>query len=508
VSAITTGDPAAIRAYLAGERFYRASEWDSAVAAFQRAVAADTAFALAHYKTARAILWTAGVNDEIARRSAGLAYRYGDRLPTRERTLVVAQELRFSGSEAEADDTLLSYLDRYPDDPEAWFVIVDNEYHRREEEDPLRDARTPPAERVRPFDRVLRLDPTYTPALVHPLGIALQGDSALIAQYVSALRAAAPGNRVAQEAYGAVAHAILNPGDVDALIRALALVLGLDTSSRDLAWQVRNASEAPVARLTLTLPAADQRALLEWLRRHVDENTRDVFLINLLGRLLGASGRLSDLWRTLELPEIQAIVSSGSTQRMTLVPSDLGYIDLDYYDRVGRGLTAGARLRVEILAAIDRADPDALRDVIERARARARETDAPIWEVRAQAAEGFLQALEGESVTGLARVDTALVHFSGQTEPFRFRWVDWMTRYPETRAQARQILELIWPGDPSYSVPSFYLLGRVLEAEGESAAAISSLRKFVEAVADADSGLLLQTRVDSARAALRRLGEG
>jgi tetratricopeptide (TPR) repeat protein len=508
VSAITTGNPAAIRAYLQGERFYRASQWDSAVAAFQRAVSADTAFALAHYKTARALLWTRGTNNELARQSADLAYRYGDRLPTRERTLVLAQQMRLTGQQAEADDTLRSYLDRYPDDPEAWFVVIDNEYHRRSEGDPLADALIPADERLRPFDRVLRLDPTYTPALVHPLGMALEsGDSAIIARYVSALRDAAPANTVAQEAYEAVADAILSPGELGALTRALALVLRLDTSSRDLTWQVRYASEDPLARLTFTLPAAGQRELLVWLRQRLDENPRDAYRVSLLGRLLIASGRLSDSWQTIDSPEIQAVIPSGYTQRASLMPSDLGYVDHDYYERAGRELSTGQRLRVEFLAAIDHADPDGLREVIERSQARERETDAPIWGVRARAGEGFLQALEGEPVAGLARVDSALVHFSGQTEPFRFRWVDWLTRYPETRAQARPILEVTWPGEPAYSVPNLYLLGRVLEADGELAAAINNFRRFLEVVADADSGLLLQARVDSARAALLRLGE-
>jgi tetratricopeptide (TPR) repeat protein len=275
VSAITTGNPAAIRAYLQGERFYRASQWDSAVAAFQRAVAIDSAFALAHYKTARALLWTSGANAEWARQAADLAYRYGDRLPTRERTLVLAQQLRLTERRAEADDTLRAYLNRYPDDPEAWFVMVDNQFHQRAESDPLGDALMPPEERLRPFDRVLQLDPTYTPALIHPLEISLEvGDSALIDRYLSAVRVAAPTNSAAQEAFEAVAAALRDPEDLETFTAALALVLRLETSSRDLTWQVSYAAENPLTRVALTLPATSQDELVAWLRARVEEHWR------------------------------------------------------------------------------------------------------------------------------------------------------------------------------------------------------------------------------------------
>jgi tetratricopeptide (TPR) repeat protein len=507
VSAITTGNPAAIRAYLQGERFYRASQWDSAVAAFQRAVAADSAFALAHYKTARALLWTSSANSEWARQAADLAYRHGDRLPTRERTLVLYQQLRLTERWDEAQDSLRAYLSRYPDDPEAWFVIVDSEYHRRAESDPLAEVLTPPEERLRPFDRVLQLDPTYTPALIHPLEIALDsGDSALINRYLEAVRVAAPANTMLQEAYVAVSDALLNPGDLEALTAALTLVLRLDSSSRDLTWQLRNAAQNPLTRVALTLPAGDQGELIAWLRARVGEDPLDQARVILLGRLLAATGRLAAGWQMIDTLDFQAVIPSSYRQRATLLPSDLGYVDQDYYDREGRELSAGARLRVEFLDAIDRANPDGLRDVIARARARELETDAPIWGIRARAGEGFLLSLEGDPVAGLARVDSALQRYSWQTEPFRFRWVDWLTRYPDTRAQARPILELTWPGDPAYVVPGFYLLARMLEADGDTSGASRSYQRFVEIVSSADPGLLLQARVDSARAAMQRLG--
>jgi len=506
VAAITTGNPAAIRAYLQGERFYRASQWDSAVAAYRRAVSADSAFALAHYKTARALLWTSGSNADQVREAADLAYRYGDRLPTRERILVTAQELRLTGHGAEASDSLEEYLNRYPDDPEGLFVVVDEEYHRREESDPLGAFLTPAEEKLSPFDRVLRLDPTYTPALIHPLDISLEsGDSALIARYLAAVRVAAPTDSVAQRTHEAVARALRNPEDLVRLIDALGLILEVDPSIHDLAWQVRRAAEVPLTRAAITLPAENQHELVTWLRARVEEDPSDESALIMLVRLHVAAGRLDDVWQLLDAPEMQAVVTPGLRQRAHLGPSDVGYVDVGYYDREGIELSPGARLRVEFLAAMDRANRDGLQDVIERAAAREHEVGAPIWGVRARAGEGFLRALDGEPATGLARVDSALVDHNWQTEPFRFRWLEWLARYPETRARAMPILGMEWPGDPVFGVPWLYILGRVLEAEGDRVGALRSYRRFVDILSGADEGLLVQVRVDSARAAILRL---
>ena len=498
VSAITTGNPVAIRAYLQGERFYRSSQWDSAVAAFERAVSSDSAFALAHYKTARALLWTSGTNAERAREAADLAYRYSDRLPRREKTLVLAQQLRFSGGEAEARDSLQEYLSRYPDDPEAWFVVVDADFHRRDEFDPFGTALTSPEDRVRPFDRVLQLDPTYTPALIHPLEISLEvGDSALIDRYLAAVQVAAPMDTAAQRALQAVAEALRNPDDLQDLVEGLSRVLVIDPSQRNLSWQVRRAAETPLTRVALFVSPENQRELLAWLRARVEEDPRDGYRVALTGRLLIASGRLDVAWQLRSMP--------GFRERGLLMASDLGYVDLDYYDRAGVELSPDERLRVELLAAIDQAKAEGLRDVIERARAREVEVDAPIWGVRARAGEGFLRALEGEPISGLAQVDSALVHFDRQSEPFRFRWLDWLARYPETRSQALPILELSWPGDPMYDIPLLCVRGQASEAEGDTGGAVLSYRRFLEILSGADTGLLVQARVDSARAAMRRL---
>ena len=54
-------------------------------------------------------------------------------------------------------------------------------------------------------------------------------------------------------------------------------------------------------------------------------------------------------------------------------------------------------------------------------------------------------------------------------------------------------------------MPRLYVHGRTLEAEGDTRGALRSYRRFVDILSGADERLLVQARVDSARAAIRRL---
>jgi tetratricopeptide (TPR) repeat protein len=185
VSGITTGNVDAIRAYLRGQQYYRRSQWDSALVAFQGAVDADSAFALAHYRLGLTYGWSlkhGGFGSRDARRHAELALRYADRLPPRGRMLVVSHHL-FEQGDIAAHDTMVQYVKRYGGDAEGWYMLGDIRYH----------ARTLLAldldELFEPFDRVLELDPSLAPALIHPLELSLTyDDSARYNRYLTNLR--------------------------------------------------------------------------------------------------------------------------------------------------------------------------------------------------------------------------------------------------------------------------------------------------------------------------------
>jgi TolB-like protein len=183
LSAITTESPAALRAFLRGEQFARASQWDSARLSFERAVALDSTFALAHMRLSEAYGWSELLGSEAARQHSLAAERFADRLPARERALVVAHRLHEDGDPAAAD-SLAAYTARYPDDAVALRMLGDVRFHA------MAALGATAAEILEPFEAAQRLDPSYAPAYQHPLEIALILDDTVgFQRYRSALAA-------------------------------------------------------------------------------------------------------------------------------------------------------------------------------------------------------------------------------------------------------------------------------------------------------------------------------
>jgi TolB-like protein len=505
VAAITTGVPQAIRAYLEGARLYRASRWGAAKVAFERAVAADSLFASAHYMLARTLQWMTleGRDDEV-RGELDFAKRYSDRLPARERTLLYALEVGVT-SRDEANDTLRDYLDRYPDDPEAAFILADNQFHIDESGGGITRFTRTVSERISGFDRVLDRDPSFVPALIHPLELSLaSGDTVLIQRYMARLEIAAPNDSVALETYRAAAYAYHNPADVEALKHALSLVQRTDDAN-DLAWQARMALAAPLTRLAILRPAAQQRELIDWALSRLD-GSGDARFQEFTLLLLNASGRVREAGELLHSYYEQVRPGRDPRTGYALMPIYLGYVDPSFYQRPEYDyVSEDAALRAQVLYAIDRGDRVAIRDAARSARDYSERSGAPFWSDVADAGEGFLRALNGEPEAGLAQVEAALGHFNRQSEPFWFRWLDWMSSYPETRADAVPMLQRSWPLDPVYEAPRQYLLGRAAAAEGDAESGRRAYQLFVDLVAGADSRFRVDARVDSARAAIDHL---
>jgi len=116
-AAFTTRSLPALKSYLKAEQHFRAVRLDSAIAGFQRAVADDSGFALAHYRMAVAALWgnrAAQVDPALDR-----ALRLAGRLPDRDRALVGALDAFRRGVPDTAERRYRSILREYPDDLEA-----------------------------------------------------------------------------------------------------------------------------------------------------------------------------------------------------------------------------------------------------------------------------------------------------------------------------------------------------------------------------------------------------
>lgn len=161
----STASPEALRAYLEGERAFRAGEYTRARDAFLAAVAADSLYALAHYRLSVTAGWVAdGQNyQQAAHRALALA----DRLTEHDRLLVHAHVAYVERSADEAEQLYRGILRQYPDDAEAWYNLGEVLFHAN----PLRGRPLAAAEVA--FRRTEALTGHSTEALSHLYAIRL-----------------------------------------------------------------------------------------------------------------------------------------------------------------------------------------------------------------------------------------------------------------------------------------------------------------------------------------------
>jgi DNA-binding SARP family transcriptional activator len=159
VSAHTTEDLAALKAYLSGEQHFRAGHFFEAAEAFQQAVEKDPEFALSHHRLAAS--WAACAVPELARASAAAAYDRRARLSIHDRLMVEAQSAWLDGDAEKAEASYNKVVERYPDDVEAWFHLGDLKIHHN----PYRGHSI--REALPALRRAANLDPDHLNTLGH-----------------------------------------------------------------------------------------------------------------------------------------------------------------------------------------------------------------------------------------------------------------------------------------------------------------------------------------------------
>lgn len=164
IAAMTTGNLDALRHFLEGERALRETRYAEAIARFERAVEADSAFALAYYRMAVAAGWTE--RRELLQRAIGSALRHQDRLAVRERSLLEAYAAQWAGRFVEAERRYREIVASYPSDLEAWYELGEVVLHQS----PLLGIPVPDTRE--PFERTLALDPSHGAALYHLADVA------------------------------------------------------------------------------------------------------------------------------------------------------------------------------------------------------------------------------------------------------------------------------------------------------------------------------------------------
>jgi class 3 adenylate cyclase/tetratricopeptide (TPR) repeat protein len=222
---VTTTSLPALKAYLEGEIHYRRSDFDAAIPAYERAVESDSTFALANARLTEAYGWAEAIQSDLGEEAIERAARFADRLPERDAILVRASWALTHGS-LDGVESLREAVRRYPDDPEAWYLLGDTYFHLGKAA--LVDWR----QSDEAFAHAIELDPRYAPAYIHRIDWALrQADSARAAELLAAYGRIAGGSRYHARYRLAFDLAFGEPG---ARARALAALETLDPATANL----------------------------------------------------------------------------------------------------------------------------------------------------------------------------------------------------------------------------------------------------------------------------------
>ncbi|RME00090.1 MAG: serine/threonine protein kinase, partial [Calditrichaeota bacterium] len=155
IAEITTGNLEAYQNFFRGEQLLNRMEFEKAEAAYRRAIALDSLFALAYYRLAYVKGWQLGT-EQPAGAPLQKAIALMDRLPAPERFLLRAEKSRLEHG-LQAYLQVLKQMEKiYPDHKEMLFNIGDAYTHL----DRMREA-------LPYLRRVVEMDPTFGRALQH-----------------------------------------------------------------------------------------------------------------------------------------------------------------------------------------------------------------------------------------------------------------------------------------------------------------------------------------------------
>jgi tetratricopeptide (TPR) repeat protein len=219
LAAHTTTSLPALKAYLDGEAALRDLRFGPGLEAYQRAVAADSGFALAWYRLSIAAEWL--VRSDLAHDAAERAVRFAHRLPARDSLLLRAMLAGRLGDIEEAEPIYRRILAARPDDIEAWVQLGEMLFHYG----PMRGR--PADDSRQAWYRVAALEPGLVSPLMHLTRLAARagrlGELDSLRLTLDAIRAGEPG---AAEDRGDLLEVetlqAFTTGDVAAQDRALA----------------------------------------------------------------------------------------------------------------------------------------------------------------------------------------------------------------------------------------------------------------------------------------------
>jgi len=174
-----TDSPEGLLAFLEGEVAFREYRLRDARDAYERAIAADSAFAFAHLRLVEVARWGATFSFPAQQEHQAAAARHVDRLT--ERSAIPVRAAQASG--VEQQDILRDAVRRYPDDAILWYELGESLIHTSAGFPRLDDIRTA-------FIRALELEPDRPASHPHVIHLAFSesADTARIGRLVTEFR--------------------------------------------------------------------------------------------------------------------------------------------------------------------------------------------------------------------------------------------------------------------------------------------------------------------------------
>jgi len=490
LASLTTDSIDALRSYLEGERYYRRTEWDSALSAYTRAVETDSTFALAHLRRAQVFGWIGGYGNKDAHEAVAAGVRFAKRLPPRDRRLMAAYQLFDQGKPASID-TLRAFLADYPADVEGWFLLGEAMFHTKS----FRPSAPDSIAAV--FDSVLRRDSTLFPALIHPMELGvIYRDSTRFARYFSEYSRTAPAGKVS--AMRTTANLLWGPAPTAKALGAAWTEQGswlLQATNSAYFWdQATSDSIAPrFARLQQAGPRSP-----EFLAAALAARAN---MLAGLGRWRDAKVLVDSL---VPLNRGEALGVQAWAMALGLAPG----LSAGLMDSAVAALPAGPE------AEYGRAMVQLLRGKVPEGRrrlARALADSAPMSSFdrgMMVAADGWGAVMQGDTVRGLARLRSGLDQaaapgMAAETAFLRLQLALTLAARNETRAEAIRYFRYGFDNQPLYLPLLQLALGRTYEAGAERDSAAVAYRRFLRLWDKADPDL--QGRVKEARAALQEV---
>jgi tetratricopeptide (TPR) repeat protein len=489
LAGVTTTSLIALKAYLEGEDHYRRSEFREASEAWERAVHADTLFALAHLALADSYGWYGEKGPQRSRDNLERARILAHRLPARERTLLQARWAGYTGA-PDAVPTIREAIRKYPDAAEAWFALGEVYFHQAV-------ALGRPREADQAFRRAAELRPTMAPYRRHLLDLAFiwNPDSAHVAHELEAY------GRLAPEASGTRAGRIalaLAFGEPGARADARARLATLDSES---AFQVYPMLAHPRFSEVRgeVFPVLDPR---------FSESGR-IGVRDLRFRTIGLmEGRARDALATLSEPStpsyfrycgplylsVRGMPVPERTLRQSVAAARTDRALLSNWASVACAAAAAARLG-------DWSEASALvsgmRANAARALAAGDSADARKWDWAVRVAEAYELWRRGRNEEALHAFEHTL---EGDTGWFTLWNVGQLSLELGRLDQAERAFRALWRQD---GTPAYLPLARILERTGRPAEAREAYQFVATAWQHADPEL--QPAVERARRAVTRL---